>query len=185
MLGTGGSPINSGSIVTARSLRMNLSKSLRTASRLFHSLFLQCRSYPRAKFILLDGTAGKAELRSGGELDIPKGADVANLHGEDVNTWRALCEHLRLAPPGASYPVVREIGQRQYRRITVESLTTRPAKRLRHDRSPWVVEPSAAWVGISASGLEWPESSPASRVHFEDDLSDIHLSRWMLRNDTF
>jgi len=36
-------------------------------------------------------------------------ADVVRLHGEDARTWGALCEFLRLPPPVAPYPAVREI----------------------------------------------------------------------------
>jgi beta-glucanase (GH16 family) len=61
---------------------------------------------------------------------------------------------------------------------------TRPAKRLRYDRSPWIAEPYAGWEGISANGSEW--SRPfAARVNFEDDLTDVQSARWLLRNDTF
>ena len=141
--------------------------------------------YPRAKFIVIDEVAGTADRRGSGVLDALEGADVLRLHGEDANAWRALCEHVRLAPPGAPYPAVRDIGQRRRRRAPVDTPTTRPAKQLRHDRSPWVVEPRAGWAGISASAFERPEPSAASRVRFEDDLTHIQSARWLLRNDTF
>ena len=96
--------------------------------------------YPRAKFIVIDDVEGTVDRYSDGVLDTLEGADVVRLHGEDANTWRALCEHVRLPPPAAPYPAVRDIGQRRHRRAAVDTPTTRPAKRLRHDRSPWVVE---------------------------------------------
>ena len=140
--------------------------------------------YPRAKFIVIDDVERAVDRYSDGMLDALEGADVVRLHGEDTNTWRALCEHVRLPPPAAPYPAVRDIGQRRHRRAAVDTPTTRPAKRLRHDRSPWVVEPHAGWVGISASVSERPEPL-ASRVNFEDDLADVQSARWLLRNDTF
>lgn len=141
--------------------------------------------YPRAKFIVIDDVAGAAGRQGGGVLDELEGTDVLHLHGENANTWRALCEHLRLAPPSAPYPAVRDIGQRKHRRAPADTLSTRPAKRLRHDRSPWIVEPRAGWAGISASAFNQLELSASSRVCFVDDLADIQPGRWLLRNDTF
>ena len=136
--------------------------------------------YPRAKFIVIDDVERTADR----VLDALEGADVVRLNGEDASSWRALCEHLRLPPPATQYPVVRDIGQRRYRRAAVDTLSGRPAKRLRYDRSPWVVEPRAGWAGISASMSE--QSEPLrSLVSFEDDLADAQWARWLLRNDTF
>ena len=136
--------------------------------------------YPRAKFIVTDD-AGRTSDRV---LDALEGADVVRLNGKDASSWRALCEHLRLPPPATQYPVVRDTGQRRYRRSAVDTLSVRPAKRLRYDRSPWVVEPRAGWAGINASVSEQLEPLK-SRVSFEDDLADAQLARWLLRNDTF
>jgi len=133
---------------------------------------------------MIDDVEGTVDRYSDRVLDALEGTDVAHLHGEDANMWRALCEHVRLPPPAAPYPSVRDIGQRMHRRGAIDTPTTRPAKRLRHDRSPWVVEPHAGWAGISASVSERPEPV-ASRVSFEDDLADVQSARWMLRNDTF
>jgi GR25 family glycosyltransferase involved in LPS biosynthesis len=140
--------------------------------------------YPRAKFIVIDDMEGTVDRYTDGVLDALQGADVVRLHGEGVHTWRALCEHVRLPPPAAPYPAVRDIGQRRRRRAAVDTPTTRSAKRLRHDRSPWVVEPRAGWAGITATVSERPEPF-ASRVSFEDDLANIQSARWLLRNDTF
>jgi GR25 family glycosyltransferase involved in LPS biosynthesis len=141
-------------------------------------------SYPRAKFIVIDNVEGRDDRYRDEVLDTLKGADVVPLHGEDARTWRALCEFLRLPPPVAPYPAVRDIGQRRHRHTAVNTPMTRPPKRLRHDRSPWVAERHAGWVGISASAPEQPEPL-ASRVVFEDDLADVLPARWLLRNDTF
>jgi GR25 family glycosyltransferase involved in LPS biosynthesis len=139
--------------------------------------------YPRAKFIVTE-EEGTVDRCSDSVLEALEGTDVIRLHRKDTNTWRVLCEHLRLPPPAAPYPVVRDIGQRRHRAAAVDTPMTRRAKRLRHDRSPWVAEPHAGWQGISASVSE--RSGPfASRLNFEDDLADIHSARWLLRSDTF
>jgi len=136
--------------------------------------------YPRAKFIVIDDVEGTSDEL----LDALQWADVVRLHGERAHSWRALCEYVRLPPPATPYPAVRDIGQRRYRRAVVDTLTVRPAKRLRHDRSPWIVEPHAEWTGISAIASELSEALRA-RVSFEDDLARAQSARWLLRNDTF
>ena len=141
--------------------------------------------YPRAKFIVVNGLAGVADYQNGDVLDALAEADVLCLLREEAKTWRALCEHVRLAPPMAPYPVIREIGYRRLRRPPIDTLTTRSSKRLRHDKSPWVVGPRAGWAGISTSIFGQLESSASSRTRFEDDLADIQTARWLLRNDTF
>ncbi len=136
--------------------------------------------YPRAKFIVTDDLERAAD----GVLDALEGADVLHLHREDANSWRALCEHVKLPPPATQYPIVRELGRRRYRNAWIDKLTARPAKRLRYDRSPWVVEPHAGWAGISAGASDLSESW-GSRISFDDDLGDGQFERWLLRNDTF
>lgn len=142
------------------------------------------RRYPHAKFVVIDDVEGAVDRDVDGVLDALEGADLLRLHGESAKMWRSLCEHVRLPPPGAPYPAIRDIGQRRYRHARVDTPTTRPAKRLRHDRSPWAVEPQGEWAGISTSVLERPDAS-GSRVSFEDDLADVQSARWLLRNDTF
>jgi GR25 family glycosyltransferase involved in LPS biosynthesis len=139
--------------------------------------------YPCAKFIITeDEDAG--DRCSDDVLEALEGADTVRLQRSDTNAWQALCGHLRLAPPAAPYPFVRDIGQRMHRDAAATTPTTRPAKRLRYDRSPWIAEPYAGWEGISAGVSE--RSMPfAARVNFEDDLTDFRSARWQLRNDTF
>ena len=112
-----------------------------------------------------------------------EGADVLRLHREDVKTWRALCEHLKLPPPDAQYPTVRDIGLRRHRcaredsqRIARQAASARPVAVDRELR--------AGWAGISAT-LRATGIVGASRVCFEDDLAQIQSARWVLRNDTF
>jgi GR25 family glycosyltransferase involved in LPS biosynthesis len=141
--------------------------------------------YSSAKFIVIGDETGKVNAYSEEMMDALKGADVVRLHGDDDSAWRALCEHLRLPPPAASYPAVRDIGARRYRSAVVDTPMTRSAKPLRYDQSPWVVEAHAAWSGVSASISEGP-GPITSRVNFNDDLTDVRSARWwLLRTDTF
>lgn len=141
--------------------------------------------YPSAKYIVVDDVANSAERNNGGILDALEGTDLLHFHREHTNSWRALCEHLRLAPPNAQYPTVRDIGLRRHQRVPSDRKTAVPAKWLRHDPSPWIVKPHAGWVGVSANALTGQESSDFFRVCFEDDLAQIQFARWLLRNDTF
>lgn len=138
--------------------------------------------YPQAKFIVL---ADVSEHQSGELQEQLDGADVMWLRGGNVKGWRALCEHVRLAPPSASYPVVRDIGQRASKRLSTKAPSLRSTKLLRHDPSPWVARSRLGWKGISISASMPTHSSLAQRVHFEDDLTELPSARWLLRNDTF
>jgi GR25 family glycosyltransferase involved in LPS biosynthesis len=141
--------------------------------------------YPSAKYVLIDDVAISAGYNNGAILAALDEADVLQLHREHASGWRALCEHLKLAPPDARYPNVRDIGLRRYQRVPPVREMAAPARRLRHDPSPWIAEPHAGWAGISASGLAGEELSASLRVCFEDDLAQIQSARWLLRNDTF
>jgi GR25 family glycosyltransferase involved in LPS biosynthesis len=136
--------------------------------------------YPQAKFIVIDDV----KRTSDAQLDELKGTDVLRLDGERAHSWQALCELVRLPPPPTPYPVVRDIGQRTYLSGVLDTPTVAPAKRLRHDLSPWIVESHAGWTGIRASVSERSELS-RSRVTFDDDLAHTESARWLLRNDTF
>jgi GR25 family glycosyltransferase involved in LPS biosynthesis len=138
--------------------------------------------YPHAKFIVTEGEEADDRFADG-VLNVLEGADVVRLHREDANTWRALCEYLRLPPPAAPFPAVPDIGQRRLS-AAVDTPMTCPAERLRYDRSPWIAEPQAGWNGIGTSA--WVRSGAlASRANFDDDLANVPSSRWLLKNDTF
>lgn len=141
--------------------------------------------YPSAKYIVIDDVERSADRHNGAILDALEGADLLYLHREHISNWRALCEHLRLAPPDAQYPAVRDIGLRRHQRVPPGREMAAPARRLRHDPSPWIAKPRAGWVGICASAFEGQESSASLQVCFEDDLAQIQSARWLLRNDTF
>lgn len=153
---------------------------------LTQNVHLLVQRYPHAKFIMVgDIASGDTDLHDENMLDKIKGADLLRLHRKNANTWRALCEHLRLAPPSEPYPTVQNIGQRKHLLVPTDSLITRPVKRLQHDRSPWVVERRAGWLGIRSTAFDLLESSASSRICFKDNLVDILPERWLLRNDTF
>ena len=73
--------------------------------------------YPSAKYIVVDDVAKSADCNNGAILDALEGVDVLHLHREHTSSWRTLCEHLRLAPPDAQYPAVRDIGLRRHQRV--------------------------------------------------------------------
>jgi GR25 family glycosyltransferase involved in LPS biosynthesis len=133
--------------------------------------------YPSAKYIVIDDVANV--------LLALEGADVLHLHREHTSSWRALCEHLKLAPPDAQYPAIRDIGLRRYQRLPPDREMAAPARRLRHDPSPWIAKSHAGWAGISASAFKGQETSASLRVCFDDDFAQIQSARWLPRNDTF
>lgn len=146
---------------------------------------LLAERYPGAKYIVINEAARTADRHNGAALDALEEADVLYLHSQHTSGWRALCEHLKLAPPDAPYPTVRDVGLRRYLRAPTDGAVANRARRLRHDPSPWIAKPRAGWTGISSSALEGQESSASLRVCFEDDLAQIQSTRWLLRNDTF
>lgn len=143
------------------------------------------KRYPDAKYIVVGDVAKTADCTNAGILDGLAGADVLHLHREHADSWRPLCEHLRLAPPDAQYPTFRDIGLRRLRRVVPAEKPTAPAKQLQHDLSPWVVTPRAGWAGINVNALAQQESSIAPRIYFEDGFVAFPSSRWFQRKDTF
>ncbi len=141
--------------------------------------------YPSAKYIVISDAASSADRHNGVILDALEGADVLYLHRERTAGWRALCEHLKLAPPDAPYPDVCDIGLRRHQRALPDRAMAARARRLRQDPSPWIAKQRAGWAGISSGAFEGRKSSASLRVCFEDDLAQIQSARWLLRNDTF
>lgn len=141
--------------------------------------------YPSAKYIVMDDVEKSADRNNQPLVTALEGADFLRLRRERTSAWRDLCEFLKLAPPNAKYPCVNDIGLRVRQRVPPGSKMGAPARRLRHDPSPWIAKLRKDWNGISASVLERRESSAALRVCFEDDLAEIQCARWLLRNDTF
>lgn len=143
------------------------------------------KCYPNGKYIFIHDGAESTDYHNDAILDTLEGVDVLHLHREQADSWRALCEHLRLAPPDAPYPAVRDIGLRRFQPGPADREMAARARRLRYDPSPWIAKPHTDWMGIGASAFEGLESSASLRVCFEDDLAQIQSERWLLRNDTF
>jgi GR25 family glycosyltransferase involved in LPS biosynthesis len=141
--------------------------------------------YPGGKYVVIEDVGSLPECKMGSILTLLERFDLLRLRPGQSSSWRALCEHLKLAPPDAEYPVVRDIGTRRHQRVPLSTETTAPAKHLRHDASPWIAKPRMDWSGINAKVLEGQDFSNALPVHFEDDLTKIPSARWLLRNDTF
>jgi len=139
--------------------------------------------YPRAKFILFIDRGHSFGLDDADSFRALANADVLRVGRDDVCSWRALCEHLKIAPPLAAYPFVADKPPQK----VVEEIATpkiRPSKRLRYDRSPWVVEPRRGWAGINAVAPK-PLDIRLAPIAFSDSFDAIALDRWILRNDTF
>lgn len=139
--------------------------------------------YPQAKFIVT--VSDQAADRSSDVVrEALQGAEVACLHTSDVNPWRTLCEHLKLSPPAAQFPVMHDLGQRKLRGASVGTSKSRRASQRRYDRSPWVAKRRTRWEGISIPKSENTEPFEP-RNTFEDNFVDIRLERWLVRSDTF
>ncbi|MFC5570805.1 family 16 glycosylhydrolase [Lysobacter yangpyeongensis] len=137
--------------------------------------------YPSARFIVCGSGPLSAEIAA---LLTGVGQGVLHLDEDRAGDWRALCEHLRLAPPSAGYPSVPGRGNRTLRSPSSGRPALATGKSLRHDVSPWVVPARRGWEGIEVNPVEPP--APSVRwTRFEDDLLAIQPSRWMLREDTF
>ena len=131
--------------------------------------------YPSAKYIVIDDAAKIPNRLNGNIVEALDGADVLYLIRENTSNWRALCEHLRLAPPDAHYPAVCDIGLRRHQLLPSARKITASVRRLRHDPSPWIVKSRAGWTGISASPFDGQKSSASFRLCFEDDLTQIQI----------
>ena len=141
------------------------------------------QQYPGTRFIVYRGSGPhSAEIAA---LLSVVGEGVLHLDEDRARDWRALCEHLRLAPPSARYPSVPDRGHRRLRHTAICRPAVTTGKRLRHDASPWVVPAQRCWRGIDVCPVEPPAPSAIAWTRFKDDLVVINPSRWMLRDDTF
>lgn len=141
------------------------------------------QQYPGARFIVC-GETGPCSTEIAA-LPTATGEGVLYLDEGGAVDWRALCEHLRLAPPSARYPYVPDRGHRTLRRTAISRPAAATWKRLRHDVSPWVAPARREWRGIDVGPVEPPAPSAIALTRFEDDLVALNPSRWMLRDDTF
>lgn len=143
------------------------------------------KRYPQAKFIV---TRSKAELEDQSDLRILDdliGADTVVLDLEALNKWQVVCEHLRCAPPGCSFPELADHGQRQLLRGTTAADELLRCKTPKRDKSPWIVEPRQWWQGIHCVAKDEESPIAAAFVRVRDELTFLDKKRWVLRDDTF
>lgn len=143
------------------------------------------KQYPTAKFIFTTAKGIGEEFDDTGFFSAFEGADIAFLRATTKNPWKVICEHLRSAPPACDYPILKDIGQRVVLDHGVGMDVLPEAKRLRSDRSPWVIQPHQSWQGISSVCTTCEQAITGTRIFFNDCLERIDQTRWMLRSDTF
>ena len=139
--------------------------------------------YPQAKFIVTTRTGTEMDSAASAILARLPDLRVAILPADAPDKWNLLCEHLRCAPPVAAFPEFPDIGQR----ILVCGNADRPnarAKRLKWDRSPWVVE-EPGWRGVRSKTQPGIRLAASTRVAFTDTFRRLDPERWVLREDTF
>jgi GR25 family glycosyltransferase involved in LPS biosynthesis len=141
--------------------------------------------YPNATFVLIESPGNSEVGKTYRKVAALNGADVLRLHPAQAKSWRALCEHLKLAPPDANYPDVRDVGMRKLLDVLPSPKESPATRRLRHDPSPWVANMSKGWMGLSVTSLEVEQPSALSRNFLDDDFSKFPSVGWHLRSDTF
>lgn len=141
--------------------------------------------YPMAKFIL---TATKNKVNDDTFMSIKSkliGADVAVIYDEEPNKWHVICEHLRCAPPTSSFPMVMDIGKRTIQEDKsqegLDSRSTNPKR----DNSPWVIDHSKSWKGISIVEIDGAKEDPDNLAKVFDSKGVTDPKRWFHRRDTF
>lgn len=143
------------------------------------------QKFPRAKYVVMHGIGNSARCRHAALLDDLEGADVLCLQDSNKNNWRALCEHLKLAPPDSQYPLVRDLGVRKLKRTNSVKPSATQSRRLQHDPSPWIVKSFVNWAGVATDAFEGEELLANPRVRYQDTFKMIEPTRWQIRNDTF
>lgn len=143
------------------------------------------KRHPNAKYIVTGECTSSADCKISKIVTELESAEISYLRHKQIDSWRPLCEYLKLAPPDAQYPIVREIGQRKRQKISTAKEITTKTKWLRHDPSPWIMNPRKGMFGINATACEGQEPKNHVQMCFEDNFSKIDSERWFLRNDTF
>ena len=142
--------------------------------------------YPNAKFIL---TADRNEGVDSKFLKLKyqlKGSDLAVLRLDESKKWKIICEHLRCPPPSCSYPVLKDIGQRQI--IFGEKIEPNPVSdfiKSKRDKSPWVIESEKWWRGINVGTNNFCINGDGKSVEITDSLEFLNTKHWITRGDTF
>ena len=141
--------------------------------------------YPKAKFIITatnDTTVDHVAHCL--EQDLI-GADIVVLHLNELNKWNVVCQHLRCAPPPCSFPVLKDLNQRQILAEITKLDHVNNFKTPRRDNSPWLVESRSWWKGINVVQPKGKQSGNENLVKISDRLEHLDTRRWLLRSDTF
>jgi GR25 family glycosyltransferase involved in LPS biosynthesis len=134
--------------------------------------------YPRSKFIFTSPSA----VVTGGNNHVD--CDLV-LRPDEVDSWRALCEHLSCAPPICAFPNTFDVGQRDMVGVARHIDRSATKKALKRDRSPWVIESRSCWEGIRTAHTGLRERTSSTKISLRDSLNDLESERWWLRDDTF
>ncbi len=138
--------------------------------------------YPNAKFIITVSKETKSDPAFLMLKDKLEGANLVILHGEELNKWKTICEHLRCAPPRSSYPLIDDIGQRH---ILDKNIEVKRVLESKHDSSPWIAESNGWWNGINVEAKEEVLKDGQKKVNIIDTLEFLDTKLWMTRSDTF
>jgi hypothetical protein len=141
--------------------------------------------YPRAKFIITatnDATTDYTFLNVEGDL---KGADITVLHLDELSKWQVVCQHLRCAPPACSFPVLKDLGQREIQAEITKLDQVQKFKIPTRDNSPWLIESRSWWKGINAVSPKDEQGENETLVKISDRLEHLDTHHWLLRSDTF
>ncbi len=120
---------------------------------------------------MIDEVAGFGDRNDGTVPDTLDAIEVLRLRRGQKSSWVAVCQHLRMALPGAPYPAVHDIGVLKHNRALPEDEINAPAKWLRHDPSPWAAKRRTDWAGVGVRTFEGEKSLAFLRVCFDDDLA--------------
>ena len=141
--------------------------------------------YPSAKIILTATKVDASEALRAVERDLD-GSEIAVLDMDSKNRWHLVCEHLRCAPPTCTFPVLKDLGQREilHEPDEVEQATT--CEQPKRDESPWVVESPPGWHGVRLSPVAAEQTkNETAESRIQDDLACLDTRQWILRSDTF
>lgn len=141
--------------------------------------------YPKAKFIITARSDTTVDHIVHSFEDDLNGTDIVVLQLNELNKWHVVCQHLRCAPPICSFPVLKDLGQRQLLDKITKPDHEKKIKTPRRDKSPWSVEYRSWWKGINVVQSKYEQRENETLVKISDRLEHLDTRRWLLRNDTF
>ncbi|MCD6402002.1 MAG: family 16 glycosylhydrolase [Anaerolineales bacterium] len=141
--------------------------------------------YPNAKFIITATNDTTVDYIVHSLKDDLNGADISVLHLNEINKWHVVCQYLRCAPPTCSFPVLKDLGQRQILDEITKLDHVKKIKIQRRDNSPWLVESRSWWKGINVVQLKSEQRENEMLIKISDRLEHLDTHQWLLRSDTF